>query len=444
MLIFQISHRRHVLTPRIMMKNILAEHLHNSHWCFGILETGAEHVSANVHYLNGLQKFVPHIDYDLNSDHEKIGGKPQSTSSRTLEHIYSWIARLVVSILAGELLEEVRITTCFNDYHDLMVAARIGKGGYIRQIAGHNTSEDDTRIRYVSWAIFEIYWGITKTMRYRDWGAPHKSSNEDDMRVCIPRRTKACRRFSRYHRRVHCLQGLWVRPLSSWRDRRRREQGMLCCNSEKSGGVPTYECSLLQYWINKMMNVATQARRKHFGDCPPVRVKHFISCSYRDLDFLATHLDGITTATYTAELAKKTQKIVVIVVWCLLLSGDMLDWSMRKISVVLMIKITWIFTGEVSFRVNETCLTSDHNIFMVAPTDRDAHNPILVHLKPSDMIWSEKRAYTPYEMKRRRHQKRKGEREWRPEQLACYWLWWFLSFIIQNMETERTGECILL
>ena len=61
-----------------------------------------------------------------------------------------------------ELLEEVRITTCFNDYHDLMVAARIGKGGYILQIAGHNTSEDDTRIRYVSWAIFEIYWGITK------------------------------------------------------------------------------------------------------------------------------------------------------------------------------------------------------------------------------------------------------------------------------------------
>ena len=75
----------------------------------------------------------------------------------------------------------------------------------------------------------------------------------------------------------------------------------------KAGGVPTYECSLLQYWINKMMNVATQSRRKHFGDYPPVRVKHFISCSYRDLDFLATHLDGIATATYTAELAKKTE-----------------------------------------------------------------------------------------------------------------------------------------
>ena len=37
------------------------------------------------------------------------------------------------------LPEEARITTCFDDYHDLMVAARIGKEGYIRQTAGYNT-----------------------------------------------------------------------------------------------------------------------------------------------------------------------------------------------------------------------------------------------------------------------------------------------------------------
>ena len=59
--------------------------------------------------------------------------------------------------------------------------------------------------------------------------------------------------------------------------------------------------------INKMMNVARQARRKHYDPtCPPVRCKHFMSCSYRDLQFLATHLDGITTETYTEELMKKT------------------------------------------------------------------------------------------------------------------------------------------
>ena len=42
------------------------------------------------------------------------------------------------------------------------------------------------------------------------------------------------------------------------------------------------------------------------------------------------------------------------------------------------------YVGEFYFKVNETCLHGGHNIFMVAPNDRDAHNPILVHLNPSD------------------------------------------------------------
>ena len=56
-------------------------------------------------------------------------------------------------------LEEAQMQTCFSDYHDLMVAARIGKDGYIRQIAGYCTDENDTRVRQVSWAIFEVFWG---------------------------------------------------------------------------------------------------------------------------------------------------------------------------------------------------------------------------------------------------------------------------------------------
>ena len=56
-------------------------------------------------------------------------------------------------------LEEAKFKTFFNDYHDLMVAARIGKEGYIKQIAGYCTDENDTRIRQVSCAIFEVYWG---------------------------------------------------------------------------------------------------------------------------------------------------------------------------------------------------------------------------------------------------------------------------------------------
>ena len=97
------------------------------------------------------------------------------------------------------------------------------------------------------------------------------------------------------------------------------------------------------------------------------RVKHFISCSYRDLDFLATHLESITTKTYTAELVKKTKDRGD----CCMLS--IVEWGHARLEYEEDI-------GEFTFRVNETCLSSDHDIFMVAPTDRDAHNPILVHL----------------------------------------------------------------
>ena len=218
-----------------MMKNILTGHLHNSHWCFGILETGAEHVLANVHYLNDYNR-LHHIDYDLDSEHRQIGDKPQF-NNYFISVIKNLGAHLFMNCEAGSLyphralLEEARITTCFNDYHDLMVAARIGKEGYIRQIAGYNTNEDDTRIRYVSWAIFEIPWGKTK---HRDTQIeePLTRARMKMTRVCIPRRTEACRRFTRYHRGVHSLHGFWVRPLSGWRDRRRRGQSMLSCNSE--------------------------------------------------------------------------------------------------------------------------------------------------------------------------------------------------------------------
>ena len=42
-----------------------------------------------------------------------------------------------------------------------MVAARIGKNGSVRQIAGYKTDPNDKRPRFVSWAIFEIVWGTT-------------------------------------------------------------------------------------------------------------------------------------------------------------------------------------------------------------------------------------------------------------------------------------------
>ena len=75
-----------------------------------------------------------------------------------------------------------------------------------------------------------------------------------------------------------------------------------CC-TPKVTGVPTYECSLLQFWIDRMINTATQARMKQFGPSPKVRAKHFITCSYNDLVHLNHHLRGVKTEDYTEELA---------------------------------------------------------------------------------------------------------------------------------------------
>jgi hypothetical protein len=153
-----------------------------------------------------LQKFAPHIDYELNSEHEKFGDKPQF-NNYFINVIKNLGAHLLMNCEAGSLyhkalLEEERFTTCF-------MAARLGKGGYVRQIAGYNTSDDDTRVRYVSWAIFEVYWGKTKH-RNTEIEEPLTRGRMNMCRVCVclPRRTEACLRFSRHHRGVHCAHGL--------------------------------------------------------------------------------------------------------------------------------------------------------------------------------------------------------------------------------------------
>ena len=62
--------------------------------------------------------------------------------------------------------------------------------------------------------------------------------------------------------------------------------------------------------------------------------------------------------------------------------------------------------GEFSFQVNETCLSDDHRTFMVAPNDKDSHNPILIHITPADMT-SEQRTYVPAQLKINRKERRK-------------------------------------
>ena len=54
--------------------------------------------------------------------------------------------------------------------------------------------------------------------------------------------------------------------------------------------------------------------------------------------------------------------------------------------------------GELNFTVNETCPSCDH-FLMIAPNDRDSHNPVLAHLQPLDMHQKERRDYIPSETK---------------------------------------------
>ena len=104
-----------------------------------------------------LQRFTPHIDYNLDGDHDPIGDDKPQFNNCFINVIKNFGGHLFMNCEAGTLyphrarLEEARITTCFKKCHDLMGAACIGKKGNIRQIAGYNTNENDTRIRYVSW-----------------------------------------------------------------------------------------------------------------------------------------------------------------------------------------------------------------------------------------------------------------------------------------------------
>jgi hypothetical protein len=118
-----------------------------------------------------LQKLI-YINYEVDRDREKIGDKPQFNNC-FINVVKNPGAHIIMKCEAQSLypykylLEEEQFPTCFNDYRDLMVAAHVGKDGYVRQIAGYNSGEDDTRARYVSWAIFEILWGTGKKHVHR-------------------------------------------------------------------------------------------------------------------------------------------------------------------------------------------------------------------------------------------------------------------------------------
>ena len=93
-----------------------------------------------------LQRFTPHIDYNLDGDHKPIGDDKPQFNNYFINVIKNFGGHFFMNCEAGTLyphrarLEEAKITTCFNDYHDLIVAARIGKEGYITSFPDSKTS----------------------------------------------------------------------------------------------------------------------------------------------------------------------------------------------------------------------------------------------------------------------------------------------------------------
>ena len=87
-----------------------------------------------------FQQFIPHIDYTIDEDHEKIDENKTQFNNYFINVIKNFGGHLFMNCEAGSLyphrerLDEVDFKTCFNDYHGLMVAARLGKDGYIKQL----------------------------------------------------------------------------------------------------------------------------------------------------------------------------------------------------------------------------------------------------------------------------------------------------------------------
>ena len=242
-------------------------------------------------------------------------------------------------------------------------AARLGKDGYINQIAGYSTNGEDVNPRFVSWAIFEILWGKTR----------NRDTNEIED---LTRSRMAMTRVCIYHvnqshiSRAAAMCGEVIATMC-W-ECVRYEVDIVAGDGNKAAyyatpkapGIPTYECSLLQFWIDRMINTATQARIKQYGPSPKVRAKHFITCSYNDLVHLSHNLRNITTEKYTEELAKKTEGygdccMLSVLEWghsSNYLSEDFGDYDDED---------HMDYEGEFSFQVNETCLHGNSKSFLI-------------------------------------------------------------------------------
>ena len=363
-----------------------------------------------------LEKYRPYMDHKKDEFGKEIGDKTQYNNffinvvKNMATHIFLNCEAITI-YPHRERLSENGYTVCFNDWHDLMCAARVGRNGTVRQIAGYKEPEGDTKRRYVSWAIFEICFG--ETLDREGAVTPLARGRFEDVRVCI------------YHVDNNAISNSTavtgeIIAHMAWEcmmfqvDAIAGDGNKACYNLHPNKGgnyMPTYETSLIQFWIDRMIHTATQVRNQEFmPGMAPIRVKHFISASYEDLKFMDEKLKGKTIEAYTPELVKATEGKGD----CCMMS--IIEWGhskqqLREDPSFFEDEDHMNFVGEFYFGVNETCMLADHQVFNLAPQDTDSHNLLLVHLNPSDMGHRETKSFKSDESKMNKAQRRKERQD---------------------------------
>eukprot|EP00435_Cladocopium_sp_Y103_P014963 s2400_g3.t1 len=263
------------------------------HWCRKRFEKHSFPVQ--------LEKYAPYVDEKIDLEHTAVDLEERPVfNNYFVTAIKNLGAHIFLNCEAMSIWphkEEMVYggwTYCFNYYHDLLCMARVGRDGYVKRIAGFDTEEDDTRERYVSWVIFEIKFGKTVDRATREV-KELTHSRLHMVRACV------------YHvnqKRVVTSAGICGESIATmvWECMKYQVDiiagdGNKACYYPTPGKycVPTYEHSLIQFWIDRLIGPATQERRRnHDRKSAPARVKHFIPASLTDLMFLQEKLFKIT------------------------------------------------------------------------------------------------------------------------------------------------------
>ena len=75
----------------------------------------------------------------------------------------------------------------------------------------------------------------------------------------------------------------------------------------------TYEVSLLQFWIDRMINTATQSRIKHYGPSPPVRA-NTLSLVLTMIWYISVIISGTSRPKRTQQNLHERLMVMVTVV----------------------------------------------------------------------------------------------------------------------------------